>query len=71
MTNLVKIGKGTTEREGSCNFCKRGELSNSGRSLNYPYTYVTTLSTANGGGAKVSICDDCLEHIVLHIGEIL
>jgi len=49
-------------RNGSCNFCKRGELTEDGVGLIYPYKKVTQIS-ADKYGVSVRFCDLCLKEV--------
>ncbi len=49
-------------RDGSCNFCRRGELSLDGNGLTYPYKEVTQVSS-DGCGISVRFCDECLKKL--------
>jgi len=64
----MKVERGKRYSLGSCNFCDRGEIRESGSrypnaNLEYPYTEVTTFCNEKGGGLKASICDDCLDEL--------
>ena len=47
----------------SCNLCKRGELSDFGNNLLYPYDTVYELRNDDNTGLSVDICVDCLKEI--------
>lgn len=65
----MKVERGLRNSYGSCNFCSRGKIRDSGlrppnaNIIEYPYDTVTTFCSDNGGGLKASICDDCLEEL--------
>lgn len=47
----------------SCNFCNKGELSESKMSLVYPYENVVVFGRENGNGLVASICEECLDEL--------
>jgi len=59
----MDIVRTTVRKEGSCNFCNRGELIDFYPLLKYPYEHVTTLTRSSNNGVKVTICDDCLKEL--------
>ena len=57
---MIHIKKSTIRKDGSCNFCARGSLTELGTSLFFPYTLVYVLS---GNRLSVTICSDCLKEL--------
>lgn len=60
----LSIKHSTIKKEGSCNFCNRGQLSESGDSLVFPYTQVVKVTRREGSGIAVVICDNCLDELI-------
>ena len=63
--NMIKVETVTVRDQGSCNFCKRGILTNSGTNMVYPYSTVHQISNNKGGGIKANLCDDCLNVLIM------
>jgi len=56
----MNISKVSVRNEGSCNFCKRGKLSECGKRLILPYTVAWKIDNSDGSGLQALICDDCM-----------
>lgn len=50
-------------QSGSCNFCDKSKLSESGTNLIYPYDYVYYISNDGKTGLSARICEDCLQEL--------
>lgn len=48
---------------GTCNFCRRGNVRDSGNGLKYPYEEVTEISSEVSGRMSARFCDDCLKEL--------
>lgn len=57
--SIIDIYRADIYEEGTCNFCKRGKLNESGR-LTFPYDEVIVLA---GTQAKVNLCEDCFDKL--------
>jgi hypothetical protein len=53
----MKIVKSTKDKDGSCDFCDRGVLSEGGRQLIFPYK---TIFVLHGTGIRVNMCRQCI-----------
>ena len=65
----MKIERKSIRGNGSCNFCSKGELGADEKSLKYPYSEVTQVSSDNSG-VMINFCDECLSQLKL-FGEVL
>jgi hypothetical protein len=50
-------------RNGSCNFCKRGELNKHQNGLDFPYRKVIEIHGDFSGGPSVRFCFDCFKEL--------
>lgn len=56
----MQIEKKSIKDVGTCNFCDRGLLDDTGCSLSFPYKTVYVLS---GKRISVRVCEECLKQI--------
>lgn len=59
----------TIDKEGSCNFCDKGELSIGGMSLIYPYKKVYSIYSGSGGGIKARVCESCAKQFIQFVTD--
>ena len=60
----MNIKKQRVTFAGSCDFCDRSRLTDSGYSLSYPYDEVYKLS---GNGLGANICPDCAKQLMTRV----